>query len=156
MGQTRRGEIYRLKHSAAFAFWLTAMGDLQSQIFSGSSTAIRSSCAVDGESMLRRKDVGRHNAVDKVIGRPRRIIVRKCCLSVTERRFEIMRKALVARTPIVARPLDFLSVTDCRDYRAPLVSSGRGDRPSSARSIPSNSRRGIQHCLATRALKLFG
>lgn len=59
-----------------------------------------------GEALIVREDIGRHNAVDKVIGRAaldRRLPLSACILLVSGRAsFEIMQKALAAGIPIVA------------------------------------------------------
>lgn len=61
---------------------------------------------LDGTARFVREDIGRHNAVDKVIGRAflnRELPLKRCILLVSGRAsFEIMQKALSAGIPIVA------------------------------------------------------
>jgi FdhD protein len=108
----------------------------RSQAVFGRTGGLHAAAAVDanGKALVLREDIGRHNAVDKVIGwalLENRLPLADSILFVSGRGgFEIVQKAIVAGVPVVASVSapSSLAVRLARELRLTLVGFLRGQR----------------------------
>jgi FdhD protein len=88
----------------------------------------------DGAMLVEREDIGRHNAVDKIVGwavRANRVPIADCALIVSGRGgFEIVQKAAMAGIPVVASvsACSSLAVRLAREVGMTLAGFLRGQR----------------------------
>ena len=108
----------------------------ESQAVFGRTGALHAAALFDatGELLVLKEDIGRHNAVDKVIGWAllnNRVPISECALMVSGRGgFEIVQKALVAGVPLLASVSapSSLAVQIAREFSMTLVGFLRGKR----------------------------